>query len=224
MRILLVEDESDLQQLLKKRLAQSGYAVDAVADGWEAQDYLAAMQYDLIILDWMLPGLDGISLLAKFRQTDLTTPVLLLTAKDNIEDRVTGLDAGADDYLIKPFAFDELLARIRALMRRPGNVRADTLCVADLTVNFSSRTVTRGEKQISLSSKEFAVLEYLIRNHGIVLSKEKIEEHIWNYDFSGNSNVINVYIRYLRKKIDDDFDLKLIHTVRGAGYVLQERL
>jgi two-component system copper resistance phosphate regulon response regulator CusR len=223
MRILIVEDEKNLQQLLKKRLTQSGYGVDAVGDGLEAGDYLAAAPYDLVILDWMLPGLDGVSLLKRLRQNKQATPVLLLTAKDSIANRVEGLDAGADDYLIKPFSFEELLARIRVLMRRQTGIRSDTVSVADLEVNFSTRTVTRGQKSIILSNKEFSILEYLIRNQGIVLSREKIEQHIWNYDFACDSNVVNVYIRYLRKKIDDDFARKLIHTVRGAGYVLQER-
>lgn len=224
MRILIVEDEKNLQQLLKKRLTQSGYGVDAVADGLEAELYLEAAPYDLVVLDWMLPGLDGISLLKRLRQKKQNMPVLLLTARDSIENRVEGLDAGADDYLVKPFAFDELLARIRVLMRRQTNIRFDTVAVADLTVNFSTRTVARGNKNIVLSSKEFSILEYLIRNQGIVLSREKIEQHIWNYDFESGSNVVNVYIRYLRKKIDDDFEQKLIHTVRGAGYVLQESI
>lgn len=224
MRILIVEDEKNLQQLLKKRLTQSGYGVDAVADGLEAELYLEAAPYDLVVLDWILPGLDGISLLKRLRQKKQNIPVLLLTAKDSIENRVEGLDAGADDYLVKPFAFDELLARIRVLMRRQTNIRFDTVAVADLTVNFSTRTVARGNKNIVLSSKEFSILEYLIRNQGIVLSREKIEQHIWNYDFESGSNVVNVYIRYLRKKIDDDFEQKLIHTVRGAGYVLQESI
>lgn len=224
MRILIVEDEENLQQLLKKRLTQSGYGVDAVADGLEAELYLEAAPYDLVILDWMLPGLEGISLLKRLRQKKQNIPVLLLTAKDSIENRVEGLDAGADDYLVKPFAFDELMARIRVLMRRQTTIRFDTVAVADLTVNFSTRTVTRGDKNIVLSGKEFSILEYLIRNQGIVLSREKIEQHIWNYDFESGSNVVNVYIRYLRKKIDDEFEQKLIHTVRGAGYVLQESL
>lgn len=224
MRILIVEDEQSLRDLLKKRLTQSGYGVDAVGDGLEAETYLEMTSYDLIILDWLLPGLDGISLLKRLRRNKQTVPVLLLTAMDSIKNRVEGLDAGADDYLIKPFSFDELLARIRVLMRRQTDIRSDTASIADLTVNFSTRKVTRGETVITLSSKEFAILEYLIRNQGIVLSREKIEQHIWSYDFSGDSNVVNVYIRYLRKKIDDGFEPKLIHTVRGAGYVLQENI
>lgn len=222
MRILVVEDEIHQQNLLKKRLSQSGYGVDAVGDGLTAETYLEMAAYDLVILDWMLPGLDGVSLLKRLRRKRQAMPVLLLTAKDSIKDRVEGLDAGADDYLIKPFSFEELLARIRVLMRRPADIRPDSVTVADLMVNFSARTVTRGETPIVLSGKEFSILEYLIRNRGIVLSREKIEQHIWGYDFAGDSNVINVYIRYLRKKLDDPFETKLIHTVRGVGYVLQE--
>ncbi len=223
MRILIVEDEQKLQQLLKKRLTQSGYAVDATGDGREAETYLEMAAYDAVILDWMLPGMDGIALLQKLRQNKNTTPVLLLTAQDSIESRVKGLDAGADDYLIKPFAFDELLARLRVLMRRQTAIRFDMAEIADLKVNFSTRTVSRQGKDIILSGKEFAILEYLLRNQGIILSRERIEQHIWSYDFAGVSNVVNVYIRYLRKKIDDGFEPKLIHTIRGAGYVLQEK-
>lgn len=222
MRILVVEDEPNLCNLLKKRLSASGYGVDAVGDGEKAQHYLEMTAYDVVILDWMLPKLDGISLLKRLRMRGMNAPVLLLTAKDSIENRVEGLDAGADDYLIKPFSFDELLARIRVLMRRPAGTRSNAASVADLSVDFSSRTVRRGDCTIALSAKEFAILEYLIRNQGIVLSREKIEQHIWNYDFEGDSNVVNVYIRYLRKKIDDGHARKLIHTIRGAGYVLRE--
>lgn len=222
MRILIAEDEAHLQSLLKKRLTASGYAVDAVGDGEEAAQFIEMTPYDLIILDWMLPNMDGISLLKKMRGDGRSTPVLLLTAKDSIEDRVAGLDAGADDYLIKPFAFDELLARLRVLTRRQGEIRPDAASIGDLTVDFNKRAVRRGGKDIALSGKEFAILAYMMRNREIVLSREKIERHIWSYDFEGDSNVVNVYIRYLRKKIDDGFDRKLIHTVRGAGYVLKE--
>lgn len=224
MRVLIVEDEKDLRILLKKRLTQSGYGVDTAGDGLEASYYLEATTYDVVILDWMLPKLDGISLLKKLRRQKESPPVLLLTAKDSIENRVEGLDAGADDYLIKPFAFEELLARLRVLVRRQTDIQCDTISVADLIVNFSTRKVIRGEKQIILSGREFAILEYMLHNKGIILSRDKIEQHIWSYDFEGASNVVNVYIRYLRQKIDDGFEQKLIHTVRGSGYVLQENL
>ena len=224
MRVLVVEDEKDLRLLLKKRLTQSGYGVDTAADGLEAAYYLETTGYDIVILDWMLPKLDGISLLKKLRRQKESPPVLLLTAKDSIENRVEGLDAGADDYLIKPFAFEELLARLRVLVRRQTSIQCDTITIADLIVNFSTREVTRGGKQILLSGREFAILEYLLHNKGIILSRDKIEQHIWSYDFEGASNVVNVYIRYLRQKIDDGFEQKLIHTVRGSGYVLQENI
>jgi DNA-binding response OmpR family regulator len=224
MRILIVEDEKDLRILLKKRLTQSGYGVDTAGDGLEASYYLEATTYDVVILDWMLPKLDGISLLKKLRRQKESPPVLLLTAKDSIENRVEGLDAGADDYLIKPFAFEELLARLRVLVRRQTDIQCNTISVADLIVNFSTRKVIRGGKQIILSGREFAILEYMLHNKGIILSRDKIEQHIWSYDFEGASNVVNVYIRYLRQKIDDGFEQKLIHTVRGSGYVLQENL
>jgi DNA-binding response OmpR family regulator len=224
MRILLVEDEKDLQILLKKRLTQSGYGVDTADDGLEANYYLKTTTYDVVILDWMLPKMDGISLLRKLRQQEVSPPVLLLTAKDSIENRVEGLDAGADDYLIKPFAFEELLARLRVLVRRKTDIQCDTISIADLIVNFSTRKVIRGGKQILLSGREFAMLEYMLHNKGIILSRDKIEQHIWSYDFEGASNIVNVYIRYLRQKIDDGFEPKLIHTIRGSGYVLQENL
>lgn len=224
MRVLIVEDEKDLRILLKKRLTQSGYGVDTAGDGLEASYYLETTTYDVVILDWMLPKLDGISLLKKLRRQKESPPVLLLTAKDSIENRVEGLDAGADDYLIKPFAFEELLARLRVLVRRQTAIQCDTISVADLIVNFSTRKVIKGGKQIILSGREFAILEYMLHNKGIILSRDKIEQHIWSYDFEGASNVVNVYIRYLRQKIDDGFEQKLIHTVRGSGYILQENL
>jgi len=165
--------------------------------------------------------LNGLEILEKMRSQNNKTPVLLLTAKDSVSDRVKGLDLGADDYLVKPFAFDELLARLRALTRRQVGSATNQFQLDDLVVDCNSYTVTRANQKIELSSKEFALLEYLIRNKGVVLSREKIEQHVWNYDYDGGSNIIDVYIRYLRKKIDSGFDKKLIHTVRGAGYVLR---
>ena len=166
--------------------------------------------------------MDGLEVLKTMRRKKDTTPVLLLTARDSVEDRVRGLDLGADDYLVKPFAFEELSARIRVMLRKPEKEKSSVCSVADLHVHLDTRRVFRGEKEITLSSREFAVLRYLIQNAGIVLSREKLEQHIWNYDYAGGSNVIDVYIRYLRKKIDEGFEPKLIHTVRGAGYVLRE--
>lgn len=224
MRILIAEDEKDLNSLLKKRLENQKYSVDACFDGEEAIDYLAVTEYDAVILDIMMPKKNGLQVLKYIRGQKRHTPVLLLTAKDSIEDRVTGLDAGADDYLVKPFAFDELLARIRVMLRKNSfaETKSNIVTAADLTVDLNTQRVFRGDKEISLSSREFSILRYLCMNKGIVLSREKIEEHIWNYDYAGGSNVVDVYIRYLRKKIDEGFTPKLIHTVRGAGYVLRE--
>lgn len=221
MRILLAEDERDLNRIITERLKKEHYSVDSCFDGEEALDYLAAAPYDAVILDIMMPKLDGLSVLKKMRDKNEHTPVLLLTAKDSIEDRVTGLDAGANDYLVKPFAFEELLARIRVLVRGTANVQKTCYEVGGLKVQMDTHRVFRDGKEITLSGKEFALLRYMIQNEGIVLSREKLEQHLWNYDYMGSSNVIDVYIRYLRKKIDEGFEPKLIHTVRGAGYVLR---
>ncbi|WP_050615542.1 response regulator transcription factor [Bacillus testis] len=221
MRILIVEDEQDLQNILAKRLKAEHYSVDACGNGRDALDYIAMASYDLILLDIMIPGIDGLEVLRRMRYERNTTPVLLLTAKDAIEDRVKGLDLGADDYVVKPFAFDELLARIRVLMRRQTGSTSNVFEVADLTVDCNTHRVTRGDRAIELSSKEFAMLEYMIRNKEIVLTRDRIQQHIWNYEYEGGSNIVDVYIRYLRKKIDSGFDVKLIHTIRGAGYVLR---
>lgn len=222
MRILIVEDEPDLLDALKKQLQSSGYSVDACGNGLDAEDYLKMATYDAVVLDIMLPGIDGLTLLKKMRAEGNTTHVLLLTALDSIENKVNGLDAGADDYLVKPFAYDELLARLRVLLRRRSGQTTNVLEYSGLVMDLNSRTVTRDGTEIILSSKEFAVLEYLLRNPGRVLSRDKIENHVWNYDFEGGSNVVDVYIRYLRKKIDNGFNKKLLHTIRGAGYVLRE--
>ena len=224
MRILVVEDEPKLNELITARLRREHYSIDSCLSGDAAMDYLACAQYDLLVLDIMLPGISGLELLRSLRGRGDKTPVLLLTALDSIPDRVSGLDSGADDYLVKPFAFGELLARIRVLLRRSAGSVSNVYTLADLTVDCDARTVKRGETHISLSAKEFAILEYLIRNSGIVLSRERISNHIWNYDYEGGSNIVDVYIRYLRKKIDDGFEKKLIHTVRGVGYVLREEL
>ena len=221
MRILLVEDEPDLLNVLVKRLTSEYYSVDSCSNGYDALDFIRMAAYDIIVLDIMIPGIDGLQVLEAIRKDNNPTPVLLLTAKDAIEDRVKGLNAGADDYLVKPFAFDELLARLRVLMRRQTGGTSNVFEIDDLTVDCNSHEVKRGGQTIELSSKEFALLEYMIRNKEIVLSRDKIEQHIWNYDYEGGSNIIDVYIRYLRKKIDSGHETKLIHTVRGAGYVLR---
>ena len=221
MRLLIAEDEKGLNQVLVKRLEGEHYTVDACYDGEAALDYIRMTDYDAIILDIMMPKLDGMKVLKQLRGEGIKAPVLLLTARDGIQDRVSGLDCGADDYMVKPFAFDELLARIRVMLRRTSDHVSNRYELADLVVDCEAHRIMRGEQEITLSSKEFSVLEYLIRNKGIVLSREKIEAHFWNYDYAGGSNVVDVYIRYLRKKIDEGFEQKLIHTVRGAGYVLR---
>lgn len=222
MRLLVAEDQKDLNEIITKTLTKNHYTVDSCYDGQEALDYLDMAEYDAAILDIMMPRISGLDVVKTLRASGSRLPILLLTARDSIQDRVLGLDSGADDYLIKPFAFEELLARIRAMLRKKEG-RAQNRCqIANLTVDFDSRTVMRGHVPITLSSKEFSILEYLVNNQGIVLSRERIEQHIWNYDYEGGSNVVDVYIRYLRKKIDEGFEPKLIHTVRGAGYVLKD--
>lgn len=222
MRILVVEDNTHLNEIIVKKLKSENYSVDTCLRGDDAMDYIACAEYDMLILDIMLPGLSGLDVLRAMRAKNDKTPVLLLTARDSVSDRVSGLDAGADDYLIKPFAFEELIARVRALIRRGTNAASDMFMAADLTVDCATRKVMRGNREIELSSREFAILEYLIRNKSIVLSRNTISAHIWNYDYEGESNIIDVYIRNLRRKIDDMEESKLIHTVRGAGYVLRE--
>lgn len=222
MRILIAEDEPDLRSVIAKTLEKNHYSVDACPDGREALDFLEMAEYDAVVLDIMMPKTDGLTVLKTIRRQGKHTPVILLTARDSIQDRVTGLDAGADDYLVKPFAMDELLARLRVVLRREAASQDNCYRIANLTVDSNRRAVYRDDLEITLSSKEFSILEYMIRNKGIVLSRDKIEQHIWNYDYAGGSNVVDVYIRYLRKKIDENFEPKLIHTIRGAGYVLKE--
>ncbi len=223
MRLLVVEDEENLRTVIRKRLMKEGYSVDACGDGQEALDYMAVSPYDTVILDIMMPKMSGMEVLKKMRAGGDQTPVLFLTAKDGIEDRVKGLDSGADDYLVKPFAFEELLARIRVMIRRQSDSASDEMTLADLTVDAGKHSVTRGGKAIELSAKEFAVLEYLMRHQGQVLSREQIEQHVWDFDYEGGSNMVDVYIRYLRRKLDEGYEKKLIHTVRGAGYVMREQ-
>ena len=221
MRVLVVEDEPKLNDLIASRMKLEHYSVDRCFNGQDALDYILCAEYDAILLDIMLPGLDGLEVLRRLRDRGDLTPVLLLTAKDGVPDRVLGLDTGADDYLVKPFAFDELTARVRALVRRGSRSAGSVLRVGDLAVDCQSRVVTRGGVPIVLTGKEFDILEYLVRNSGTVLSRERISRHIWNYDYEGGSNVVDVYIRYLRKKLGENGGAKLIHTVRGAGYVLR---
>lgn len=222
MRLMICEDEHDLNRIIKMKLTSDGYSVDSCYDGEEALDLLEFTEYDGVILDIMIPKIDGLEVLRRMRLKGDMTPVLLLTAKDSVSDKVKGLDSGANDYLVKPFSFEELTARIRAMMRKNFGVSSNIITVADLSVDLSAHRVSRGGDEIVLSSKEFALLEYLICNKGVVLSREKIENHIWNYDYEGGTNVVDVYISYLRRKIDDGRNIKLIHTVRGSGYVLRE--
>lgn len=221
MRILVAEDERDLNEILCKKLRSEDYCVDGCFDGEEALDYLASVDYDAVILDIMMPKRSGLEVVEQLRRQGNQTPVLFLTARDSIDDRVTGLDAGADDYLVKPFAFDELLARLRVMTRKRGGERSNLFTIDDLTLDIRSKLVERGGAELKLSAKEYALLEYLIRNKGVVLSRIQIEENIWGFDYEGSSNIVDVYIRYLRRKIDKDHPVKLIHTIRGSGYVLK---
>lgn len=221
MRLLVVEDEIDLNNVIVKRLQKEKFGVDYCYNGMEAFDYIEMMDYDVIILDIMMPELDGLSFLKKIRKKENHTAVLLLTARDSVEDRVNGLYAGANDYLVKPFAYEELIARIHVLTRKNTENSNDVFKIADLVVDCNKRVVTRGGNEIPLKAKEFAVLEYMIRNQGCVLSKETIGNHIWDYDSERDDSIVKVYIRYLRKKIDDAYEVKLIHTIRQYGYVLK---
>lgn len=221
MKVLVVEDARDMNRLIVKTLKKAGYSVDSCFDGEEALDCLLGAEYDAILLDVMMPKLDGYSLLEKLRDKVVETPVLMLTARDAVADRVKGLDLGADDYLIKPFDFEELLARIRAMTRMHTGSRKNQLALADLTVDIGRRTVSRDGVEIVLRPKEFSILEYMIRNQGIVLSREQLENQIWNYEYSGSSNNIDVYISQLRKKIDSGHEVKLLHTIRGIGWTLR---
>ena len=221
MRLLVIEDDTSLQTIITKRLRAEGFMVDSCLDGASGFDYADGIEYDCIVLDLMLPKMNGIDLMKKLRSKGNKSNILILTAKDSIEDRVLGLNAGADDYLVKPFAFDELLARIRVLMRRQGEIKDNTLILEDLIMNVSEHLVTRGKKNIILTSKEYALLEYLMRNQGRVLTRTQISDHVWNSEFEYDSNIVDVYIRYLRGKMDKGFDKKLIHTMRGFGYIMR---
>ena len=224
MRILVVEDEKKINDIIVKTLKQEKYGVDSCFDGEEALDYIFSVEYDIILLDIMLPKKDGFEVLKSMRKKGIKTPVLFLTARDQIEDRVRGLDLGADDYLVKPFAFEELLARIRVVLRKnsiSGEDSGNVLKIANLTVDCNKHEVFRDEISIKLSAKEFSILEYMMRNKGRVVSKEKIEEHVWDFDYEGGSNIVEVYIKFLRKKVDNDFSPKLIHTIRRVGYILK---
>ena len=222
MRILVVEDEKDLNNIITKHLKKNNFSVDSVFNGEEALEYLDYGTYDLIILDIMLPKVNGYEVIKKLRENKNETAVLMLTARDSIEDKIKGLDLGADDYLIKPFDFGELLARIRALVRRKYGNTSNTMEIDNLCIDIAKKTVVRGGKNIELTGKEYEVLEYLIQNKGHVLSRDKIRDSVWDYGYEGESNIIDVIIKNIRKKIDIGNSKQLIHTKRGLGYVLKE--
>jgi DNA-binding response OmpR family regulator len=222
MRILLVEDNRRLSSSIKMSLVDESYAVDVAYDGVEGQELAEMTPYDLIILDIMLPKRDGLEVCRELRLQKVNTPILMLTARDTVEDRVKGLDSGADDYLVKPFAIDELLARLRALLRREASDKTGLLKIADLTLDPAFHQVLRCDEPIELTAKEFSLLEYMMRNPNRLITREMAENHVWSYDYDGASNVVDVYIRRLRRKIDEPFDLKLIETVRGVGYRMRK--
>ncbi len=220
-RVLVIEDEERIRQFLQRGLTFEGYRVDAAADGPTGLNLARENAPDIVILDWMLPGMDGIEVCRRLRAGG-PTPVLMLTAKDSVADRVQGLDAGADDYLVKPFAFDELMARLRALLRRAAPVQPETLRFADLALDTGTRQAFRGERAIELTAKEYELLELFLHHPRQVLTRELIYDRVWGYDFGGESNIIEVYVRYLRQKTEASGEPRLIHTVRGVGYVLRE--
>ena len=221
MRVLVVEDESRIASFIKRGLEEESYAVDTACDGEAGLNWINSFAYDVIVLDVLMPKMDGITLCKTIRDRGINTPVLMLTAKDTVDDRVAGLDAGADDYLVKPFAFKELLARLRALTRRQKEEKNTTIVVADLELNLVTRQTVRQGIEIELTNKEFALLELLMHNQGNTLSRTIIMEHIWDYNFFNQSNIVDVYIRQIRQKIDGPFETKLIRTIRGTGYKIQ---
>ena len=223
MRITLIEDEKQLANIVKKGLEEEGYSVDVAHDGEEGLYMVENYPSDVVILDIMLPLLDGISILSSMRKKGIKTPVLLLTAKDTITDKIKGLDSGADDYLTKPFEFGELLARIRALIRRKADIKDTVIRIGDLEINTANREIKRGGKTIQLSAKEYAMLQYMAYNKDKIVSRTDLIEHIYDENFDVNSNVLDVYVNFLRNKIDKGFKKKMIHTVRGAGYILKEK-
>jgi heavy metal response regulator len=221
MKILVVEDEKKVGAFIKKGLEEDRYSVEVAFDGDKGEELASRGSFDLIILDILMPKKDGLTMLKELRAKHITTPVLMITAKGSVEDKVKGLDTGADDYLVKPFAIAELLARVRSLLRRGGPEKSTALTVADLTLDLVSHKATRGENLIELTGKEYTLLEYFMRNTNKVLSRTIISEHIWNYNFDTGTNIIDVYINHLRNKIDGEFEKKLIHTVRGVGYMMK---
>lgn len=222
MKILLAEDEVDLNNVVTRYLKKNGYSVDSVLDGEEALDYLEYSEYDLVILDIMMPKVDGFEVIKKLRDKRNHTSVLMLTARDSADDKVKGLDLGADDYIVKPFDFNELLARIRAVVRRKYGNSSNKLVIGDLILDTSEKSVTRAGKQIELTGKEYEVLEYLMQSKNRILSRDQIKEHVWDFDYEGDSNIIDVLIKNIRKKIDIEAGKQIIYTKRGLGYVIKE--
>ena len=222
MRILVVEDEKHLNRIISEAVEDEGYSVDSCYNGVEALEYLACADYDVIILDIMMPKMNGLELVRRLRDRGDCTPVLFLTARDAVADRVEGLESGGDYYLTKPFDFQELMAVVRVMTRKYTGNRSNVYTIADLSLDSNTKTVTRAGKNIELTAKEFSLLEYMLRNKGVVLSREMIENNLWNYDYEGGTNVVDVYVGYLRKKMDTGFSQKLIHTVWGTGWVLKE--
>lgn len=222
MRILVVEDEKNLNRIISEAMEDEGYSVDSCFNGQDGLDYATSTDYDVIILDIMMPRMDGLEMVRRLRKNGNNTPVLFLTARDSVADRVQGLESGGDYYLVKPFDFQELMAVVRVMTRKYTGNRSNIYTLADLSLDATAKTVTRAGRNIELTAKEFSLLEYMMRNRGVVLSREMIENNLWNYDYEGGTNVVDVYVGYLRKKMDTGFDKKLIHTVWGTGWVLRE--
>ena len=222
MRILVAEDEKNLNRIITEALQDEGYSVDSCLNGLDALEFCSGAVYDVIILDINMPRMDGLTVVRRLRERGDITPVLFLTARDSVADRVEGLESGGDYYLVKPFDFKELMAVVRVMTRKYTGNRSNVYTMADLTLDAQSRTVTRAGKNIELTGKEFALLEYMLRNRGVVLTREMIENNLWNYDYEGGTNIVDVYVGYLRRKMDTGFDKKLIHTVWGSGWVLRE--
>lgn len=222
MRILVVEDEKNLNRIISEAMEDEGYSVDSCFNGLDGLEYASSADYDVIILDIMMPKVDGLEMVRRLRQNGNSVPVLFLTARDSVADRVEGLESGGDYYLVKPFDFTELMAVVRVMTRKYTGNRSNVYTVADLMLDTAAKSVTRGGKSIELTAREFSLLEYMMRNRGVVLSREMIENNLWNYDYEGGTNIVDVYVGYLRKKMDTGFDKKLIHTVWGSGWVLKE--
>lgn len=221
MRILLAEDQEKLNSVVTHKLIKEGFAVDSCYDGVETWDYIESVEYDVVLLDIMMPGMSGLDVLKKMRAAGNHTPVIMMTALGQTGDKITGLDMGADDYLVKPVDLDEMIARIRSVIRRSGNKSSNIIQIQDLTVDIAAKSVSRAGEDISLTAKEYNIFEYLVQNSGRIISKEQILDHIWNFDFEGDVSIIDVYMHHIRKKVDGKYENKLIRTIKGAGYVVK---